>query len=877
MKSTWGEWMLRTLVSLIAVLVLSSRPLLASLPVDATSRRAVVGQPVSLQVYPRSILLSGSRATCQILVSGRYADGSLRDLTEFCRWDAGEEAMVAVDETGLVEGRRDGATTLAVHVAGLSAMIPLTVEGLSESRPISFRRELMPLLSVAGCSDIRCHGAPSGKDGFRLSLWGFDPDLDFQQLTHDGLGRRTNRLDPDNSLILNKALARVAHVGGRRFAPTSRFARLIHDWQAEGLQDDLAPVALESLTVTPSRRVLKAPGTWQRLAVRATFSDGRVSDVSRLTTFSSSDISIASVDRTGLVDFNRQGEVAILCRFMGRMESVRLMHIAEPGEGYAWPNPEESNYVDTHVFAKLKLLNIAPSGLCSDEQFVRRLYLDLCGVLPPPSESRLFLAATGTDKRSKLIEQLLGRPEYADYWTKKWFDVLRVTRDAINLEGARKFQSWLRVRIASDLAFDETVRLMLTSTGQSYRDAPVNFYCVTMTPKTITDKQFLQKDLAEATAQLFLGVRLQCAKCHNHPYERWTQNDYLGLAAHFNQVKRTRLGKAGPGGVRAERRQLEITIDVKASEFTRDTDGAAVVPSLIGSDPVAMPAGRDRRELLAAWLTRPDNPFFAKALVNRIWFHLHGRGIVEPVDDFRDSNPSSNGALLVALASRFVASGYRLKPLIRDIVNSRTYQLSPLSTASNESDERYFSHMGSRPLPAEVLLDAVCSVTGVPEVYEIAKDYTIGLPPGTITLPIGTRAVQLPVNDIVTLINKSSKYVRYESHPFLRAFGQPSRTQTCECDRQQTFGRKQALELIIGQMLSKRLVSPDNRLGKLLSSGSTDAEILDALYLRTLSRTPSPKTRTAMLTHVSSSPDRRRGWEDVVWTLLNSQEFIYQH
>ena len=868
--------MLRTLVGLIAVLVLSSRPLSASLPVDATSRRAVVGQPVSLQVHPRSIVLSGSRATCQILVSGRYADGSLRDLTEFCRWDAGEGSMVEVDETGLAEGRRDGATTLAVHVAGLSAMIPLTVEGLGESRPISFRRELMPLLSVAGCSDIRCHGAPSGKDGFRLSLWGFDPDLDFQQLTHDGLGRRTNPLDPDNSLILNKALSRVAHVGGRRFAPTSRFARLIHDWQAEGLRDDASPAKLTSLTVTPSRRVLKSPATRQRLAVRAEFSGGRVADVTRLTTFSSSDISLASVDRSGLVDFNRQGEVAILCRFMGRMESVRLMHIAEPAAGYAWPDPVEANFVDTHVFAKLKMLNIAPSELCSDEQFVRRIYLDLCGVLPSPAESRVFLDATGADKRSKLVEQLLGRPEYADYWTKKWFDVLRVTRDAINLEGARKFQAWLRGRIASDLAFDETVRLMLTSTGQSYRDAAVNFYCVPMTPKTITDKQFLQKDLAEATAQLFLGVRLQCAKCHNHPYERWTQNDYLGLAAHFNQVKRTRLGKAGPGG-RAERRQLEITIEVKASEFTRDSDGSAVVPSLIGSDPVAVPEGQDRRELLAAWLTRPDNPFFAKTLVNRTWFHLHGRGIVEPVDDFRDSNPPSNDALLVALASRFVASGYRLKPLIRDIVNSRTYQLSPLSTASNESDERYFSHMRSRPLPAEVLLDAVCSVTGVPEVYEIAKDYTIGLPPGTITLPNDTRAVQLPVNDIVTLINKSSKYVRYESHPFLRAFGQPSRTQTCECDRQQTFGRKQALELIIGQMLSKRLVSPGNRLGELLSSGSTDAEILDALYLRTLSRSPSSQTATAMLAHVSSSPDRRQAWEDVLWTLLNSQEFLYQH
>ncbi len=868
--------MLRTLLSLIATLVLSGRPLLASLPVDATSQSAVVGQPVSLQVYPRSILLSGSRATCQILVSGRYADGSLRDLTEFCRWDAGEGSMVEVDETGLVEGRRDGTTTLAVHVAGLSAMIPLTVEGLGESRPISFRRELMPLLSVAGCSDIRCHGAPSGKDGFRLSLWGFDPDLDFQQLTHDGLGRRTNQLDPGNSLILNKALSQVPHVGGRRFAPGSYLAKLIRGWQAEGLRDDARPVTLKSLTVTPLRRVLKAPATWQRLAVRAEFSDGEVADVTRLTTFSSSDIAIAGVGRTGKVEFNRQGEVAILCRFMGRMESVRMMHIAEPAEGYAWPNPPEANHVDTHVFAKLKMLNIAPSGLCSDEQFVRRLYLDLCGVLPSPAESRVFLDATGVDKRSKLIEQLLGRPEYADYWTKKWFDVLRVTRDAINLEGAQKFQAWLRGRIEADSPFDDTVRQMLTSAGQSYRDAPVNFYCVTMTPKTITDKQFLQKDLAEATAQLFLGVRLQCAKCHNHPYERWTQNDFLGLAAHFNQVKRTRMGKAGSGG-RAERRQFEITIDTKAAEFTRDSNGTAVVPSLIGQDPKPLPADQDRRVLLAAWLTKTDNPFFARAFVNRVWFHLNGRGIVEPVDDFRDSNPSANDALLEALAAEFVSGGYRLKPLIRSIVNSRTYQLSPISNTSNRGDRRYFSHMHARPLPAEVLLDAVCNVTGVPEVYEIAKDYTIGLPPGTIRLPIGTRAVQLPVNDIVTLINKSSKYVRYESHPFLRAFGQPSRTQTCECDREQTFGRKQALELIIGGMMSRRLARPDNRLGRLLAAGSSDAEILDTLYLRSLSRKPAPGTRTAMLAHVSSSPDRRQAWEDVLWTLLNSQEFIYQH
>ena len=277
------------------------------------------------------------------------------------------------------------------------------------------------------------------------------------------------------------------------------------------------------------------------------------------------------------------------------------------------------------------------------------------------------------------------------------------------------------------------------------------------------------------------------------------------------------------------------------------------------------------------WLRSSDNRYFARAFVNRVWYHLNGRGVVEPVDDFRDSNPSSNDPLLEALAAEFVSSGYRLRPLIRSIVNSRTYQLSPISNTSNRGDKRYFSHMHARPLPAEVLLDAVCNVTGVPETYEIAKDYTIGLPPGTIKLPVGTRAVQLPVNDIVTLINTGSKYVRYESHPFLRAFGQPSRTQTCECDREQTFGRKQALELIIGQMMAKRLVDPTNRLSRMLAAGSPDAEILDTLYLRALSRRPSPKTRTAMLAHVGNSPNKRQAWEDVLWTLLNSQEFIYQH
>lgn len=865
--------------SLSCLLVLSVTPIVAfagDSKLEANNDSDALDHPIALEVFPGVIELDGPRAWQQLLVTGRYADGSLSDLTADCRWLPAKPDILTIDDSGLARGVANGRTQLAVEVAGLSATIPVQVTRRNQNQPVSFRRELLPVLSTAGCSDIRCHGAPSGKDGFRLSLWGSDPGFDYQQLTHAELGRRTNALQPHSSLILNKALSRVPHVGGRRFAPRSDLAAIMHDWQAEGLRDDSQPVELESLVVTPAQRVLKAPSVHQQLAVQAHFRDGRRADVTRLTAFTSSDMAIADIDRQGTVHFYRQGEVAILCRYMGRMETVRLMHIAAPAEDYVWTHPPAANHVDTHVFAKLKMLNIAPSKLCSDQQFIRRLYLDLCGILPDPDTTRKFVADTAEDKRTRLIEQLLHRPEYADYWTKKWFDVLRVSRDAINYEGAKTFHGWLHQRIATDEPFDETVRQMLTATGQSYENGPANFYCVTRTPQQISDPFYLQKDLAEATAQLFLGVRLQCARCHNHPYERWTQDDYLGLAAHFAQIKRTRLGKAGPSG-RAERREIEISLDPAAAELIHESTGEKVLPDLpAGSTPVA-PNEQDRRHSLAAWLTHQDNPYFAKAVVNRIWFHLHGRGIVEPVDDFRDSNPSANDPLLDALASEFVAGGFRIKPVIRSIVSSRTYQLSPATNSSNREDQKYFSHRIPRPLPAEVLLDAVCDVTDVPEQFEITQDYTIGLPPGTMKLPAGTRAVQLPVNDIMTLINTASKYVRYEPHPFLRTFGQPSRTQTCECDREQHFGRKQALELLIGRMLSDRLARTDNRLGRLLQAEVSDAEILDDFYWRALSRQPSPESRSAMLAHVAAGGDRRQAWEDVLWTLLNSQEFIYQH
>ena len=856
-------------------LVLAAPWLDAAPPADADIAAQIIGKPASLRVEPETISLADPRASRQVLVTAWYADGSSRDVTCFCEWTAADPDLLSVTPRGLVTGHGDGETQLDIRVGGRQARVPVVITNSERPKPISFRHEVMPVLSSAGCSDIRCHGAPSGKNEFRLSLWGSDPDLDVQQLTRAGFGRRTNAFSPSDSLIMQKALAHVSHAGGKRFKYASYFAQLLRGWQAEGLRDDSQSGGIRSLEVIPARRVLHAPARWQQLAVRATFNDGHTADVTRLTTFSSTDLAVASVDRMGFVEFNYQGEVAILCRFLGKMESVRLMHIASPPADDLWPDPPENNYVDAHVFAKLKLLHIMPSELCSDEQFIRRLYLDIGGILPTPEQAQAFVADTVADKRAKLIDQLLRGPEYVDYWTKKWLDVLRVSRDSIQLAGAQAYHGWLRERIETDTSFAEIVRSLLTSQGESYKDPATNFYCVARTPTEVKDPLYLQKDLAEATAQLFLGVRLQCAQCHNHPYERWTRNDYLGLAAFFTQIKRSRLGKAGPKG-RPDRRQMAITLDPKATEITHESTSEPIAPALLGRA-VPITEQQDRRELLADWLAGEDNPFFAKAVVNRVWFHLHGRGIVEPVDDFRDSNPSANDGLLNALADGFIASGYKLRPLIRAITNSRTYQLSAIPNDSNRSDVKYSSHMRARPLPAEVLLDAICEVTGVPESYEIAKDYIVGIPDGTVKLPAGTRAVQLPVNDIVTLINTEGKYVRYESHPFLRTFGQPNRTQTCECDREQKFSRKQALELIVGQMVAAKLAHQDNRLGQMLTADRTDEQILTELYQRALSRSPSDRTSQSLLQYVAHSEDKRQVWEDVLWTLLNSQEFIYQH
>jgi len=825
-------------VFLLACFLLGLTPLpgAAAVPDDAAQKAALIGQPTALLVQPSALTLVGPRARQQVVVTGRYADGSVRDLTPFCELTCAD-GTVAVGEDGYVQPKKNGTGALAIKAGAQTMKVPLTVKELDKQHPVSFRHELIASLNVGGCNAGACHGTPSGKNGFKLSLRGFDPAADYLQLTRDVLGRRTDRLAPESSLALQKALGRVPHEGGQRYQPSSIPALAIRDWLTEGLQDDAADLpALQSIEILPGARVLNEPARWQQLAVLGHFSNGSVRDVTRLTVFSSSDTSVADVNRNGLVEFRGAGEVAILCRYLDQLQTIRLTYL-EPRKGFVWSSPPENNYVDKLVFAKLKMLSLPPSDLCSDQDFVRRAYLDLCGILPTPTEVNAFLAAKETGKRAKLIDNLLERPEYADFWTLKWLDVLRSNRKVVQLKGIYVYQHWLREHLVRNTGFDEVVRELLTSSGSTFANPAANYYRVARDPQ----------NLAETTAQLFFGIRMQCSKCHNHPFERWTQDDYYSLAAFFARVRH----KKDPTevGPMPQTVVAEIIYSDRGGEVTQPRSGKVMAPKFMGGAVPAIPPGQDRRQVLADWITSAENPFFPRSMVNRIWYHLNGKGIVDPVDDFRDSNPSANDELLDALARDFVASKFDVKHLIKVIMTSRTYQLSAQATAFNKDDNKYFSHAVTRLLTAEQLLDAICQVTEVAEKF-----------PG---LPAGTRAIQLPDGEV--------------NHPFLKTFGQPARELACECEREGDSNLAQALQLINGPTVNEKLRNPSNRIGWLLAAKTPDQDILADLYLSTLSRSPTPTDVKVALEHVNRSPDKRKAWEDVHWALLNAKEFLFRH
>jgi hypothetical protein len=822
------------LVALVALAMMNS--LRASPPTSPPERSTLIDKPAGITVHPAAITLAGARCFQQLVITGEYAPGLVRDLTPFANLRV-EPAELATVSDGLVQPLKSGTATIVVEAGGQTIRVPLTVRDFEKLQPVSFRHEVIAALNVGGCNQGACHGTPSGKNGFRLSLRGYDPPADYVQLTRDVFGRRTDALNPLASLIMRKALGRIPHEGGTRFPADSVPATTLTAWLADGLQDDRPNLpALKKIEIVPGNRVLHAPARWQQLAVSAHFADGSARDVTRLTVFSSSDVAVAEVSTGGLVEFHQAGEAAILCRYLDQMFAVRLTYL-EPKDGFAWTDPPEVNYIDHYVFAKLKMLTITPSELCTDAEFIRRASLDICGILPTPEEVSAFLADPSPEKRTKLIDRLLARPEYADFWTLKWSDVLRSSRRAIQMKGVHTFQQWLRAHVADNMPFDQLARELLTATGPSFANPPANYYRVARDPTS----------LAETTAQLFFGIRMQCAKCHNHPFEKWTQDDYYSLAAFFVRVKH----KKDPNypTMKPNAADSEIIFTERSGEMTQPRTGQTMPPRFLGGEVPAIQPGQDRREALAQWLTRPDNMFFARSVVNRVWYHLLGRGIVDPVDDFRDSNPSANDELLDALARDFVASKYDVKKLIRRIAQSRTYQLSAMPTPTNKDDVRYFSHAVTKLMTAEQLLDALCDVTQVPEKY--------------LGLPVGTRAIQLPDGEV--------------NNPFLKTFGQPARELACECERENDSNLSQALQLINGTTINEKLRGPDNRLGKLLAAKKPEPMILDDLYLATLSRTPLPSESAAALGHVEKAKDKRKAWEDVLWALLNTREFLFRH
>ena len=823
--------------SAVCALIFASSAVAAP-PLDPADRALVIGTPASVEVFPPNVTLTGARDAQQLVVTGKYADNTLRDLSAVVAARVEPAGIVDLQDGLYLRPQKNGAATVILTAGGKETRLPVTVAGIDRASPVSFRRDVIAAMNVGGCNAGACHGTPSGKNGFKLSLRGFDPPSDFLMLTREQFGRRTDKHDPKASLMLLKAVGGVPHEGGQRYSMNSLPGEMMVNWLGEGLKEDAATLPpVKIAVVTPAARVLKAPSKWQQLAVNVAFEDGKNRDMTRLTVFSSSDPSIADVTPAGLVEFKRPGEIAVLCRYLEQMISVRITYL-EPREGFVWTNPPENNLVDTHVYAKLKLMNIIPSELCTEDEFCRRSYLDCVGRMPTTEEVKAFMADKDAKKRDKLIDKLVDLPEFADFWALKWADVLRSSRKTIQLKGSHVFQAWLREHFQKNTGMDEMVREIITASGNTFTNPPANYYRIAKDPQS----------LAETTAQLFLGVRMQCAKCHNHPFERWTQDDYYGLAAWFARVKTKPEPTVGAKPA-APAVGAEVVFIGRDGEVTQPRTQKVMKPRFPGIGDVDVKPGDDRRNGLAEWLTKPENPFFAKSVTNRVWFHLMGKGIVDPVDDFRDSNPSCNDELLDALSKDFSKNKFDMKLLVKTIMKSRTYQLSAQPTETNREDNKYFSHAVTKLLTAEQLLDALCDATAVPEKFA--------------GLPAGTRAIQLPDGEV--------------NHPFLKTFGQPARELACECERESDGNLAQALQLINGPTVNEKIRNPNNRLGKLLGAKMTDDAILTDLYYAALSRPPFDDEKKLALAHINKGVDKRKAWEDVLWALINTREFLFRH
>jgi len=720
---------------------------------------------------------------------------------------------------------------LALGSGQASAKEPATNDASSPATAAGpgFYHEVVPALAKLGCSAGACHGSPNGKGGFRLSLRGYMPEADSDSIIRDNLGCRVDVLSPENSLLLLKPLMKVAHGGGHQLRETDAGYEILRSWIANGCRVVEPQAACTGIRFESSDQLLMSPGhKEQQLKVWAQFEDGAEKDVTHLAVFSSSDLSVVTVSHQGLAVGVGRGQAGISARFL---EHWRTLYVTYTPAGQAVQVAQQPplNEVDQLIDAQLEQLNLEPAGLCSDEQFIRRATLDVIGLLPTISEVQNFMQDPDGNRRAKWIDALLEREEYARFWALKWGDLMRVNNQQVGAAGVQKTNRWLVQAFAQNMPYDQFVRELLLAKGSTLENPAANYY------RTASDLN----NATETTAQVFMGVRLECCKCHNHPLEKWTQDNYYGFAAFFNRVQRKTSRRAG---------DMVIWM-ADEGEVTHPRTNRQMHPWLPGVGELSEEPAGDRRLALVDWLTDKDNEFLAAVEVNRIWSHLMGRGIVEPVDDFRDSNPPSNPKLLAALAADFRTHGFDRKRTMRLILNSRTYQSSSLASPGNKDDDKYFSHYRTRLLTAEQLLDAIGTITEQPEVFR--------------GLPEGTRATQLPSPDV--------------SNEFLEVFGQPKRETVCQCERLAEATLSQALQIANGKLVQDKMTAPSGRLQRLLMSDATDEQIVRELFLAAYARQPNAAELETLQKHFEKRQNRESALQDVAWALINSNEFLMQH
>jgi hypothetical protein len=778
--------------------------------------------------------LRGPDAQAQLVVTAKYAGGDERDVTRLVQYAVEPAGVVQVDATGFVQASGDGTATITASIpAGKKAAVKLTVSDFHNPRPVNFPNQITPIFTKFGCNGGGCHGKASGQNGFKLSLLGFEPTEDFEHLVDESRGRRLAPAAPDTSLLLTKAINAAPHGGGQRLDANSVEYRLLRRWIAQGMPyGSEADPKVVRIKVAPAVKTLLRQGE-QQLVVTAFYSDGSMEDVTRATQFDSNSAEMGEVSKTGLVKAgDLTGDLAVMARYQGL---VAVFRGTVPMGQKIDRLPPTKNFIDELVFQKLQRLGMPPSSVCDDATFVRRATVDIAGRLPTIEETEQFLADKSPDKRDRLIDALVDGPGYADYFANKWSAVLRNRRKGVTYtRGTYGFHAWIRQSLYENKPYDEFVREILAASGEMGDTPAVAWY---REVKSI-DQQ------VENSAQLFLGLRLQCARCHHHPFESWSQRDYYGYSAFFTQLGR----KAG-----SEADEEQVFHKRGIATAANPKTGENLKPTNLGGAPLDLAADDDPRQALVDWMAEPTNPFFAPALVNRYWKHFLGRGIVDPEDDMRVTNPATNPELLDALAKHFIQSKFDMKNLVRTICKSTTYQLSAEPNAYNAKDLQNFSRFYPKRLNAEVLLDGIDYVTGNPTIFK--------------GLPAGSRAVQIPDNGVTSY--------------FLAVFGKPDGESACECERSGDGSLAQALHLLNSPELQTKLASTDGRAASLTKDATTAVQDkIRQVYLAALSRYPQPNELAAAEAHVRRADNdeaRKRAYENILWALVNTKEFLFNH